>query len=86
MDQASFDMLYDTVYSYLKFLDKIQDDYTRELGEKKFIQYDYNKNGSIGFDEFKSMLKNDYHCRQWMQALGFAEPLPEERQIKPENR
>ena len=66
MDQASFDMLFSTVYKYLKFLDKIQEDYKTEIGEKKFIQYDYNKNGSIQFDEFKSMLKNDYHCRMWM--------------------
>lgn len=86
MDQNSFDMIYGTIYRYLKFLDKIQDKYTPEVGEKKFLQYDFNKNGSIQFDEFKSMLKSDYHCRIWMEALGFIEESPEDRPVKPENR
>ncbi len=43
-----------------------------ENGQRKFKQYDYNKNGSISIDEFRSMLLNDYHCRLWMETLGFA--------------
>ena len=76
LDQNSFDSLFNSVFSYLKFLNKIQEEYSNEIGEKKFIQYDYNKNGGISFDEFKSMLKNDYHCRLWMESLGFAEENP----------
>lgn len=31
------------------------------------------------------MLKNDYHCRLWMESLGFAEERPEELPEKPIN-
>ena len=72
MDEHSFGLLFATVFKYLKFLDIIQEEYNPEIGAAKFKQYDYNKNGTIGFDEFESMLQNDFHCRQWMQALGFA--------------
>lgn len=44
------------------------------MGVDKFKQYDYDKNGSLGFEEFKIILKNDFYCRKWMEALGFAEP------------
>ena len=33
------------------------------------------------------MIKSDYHCRMWMEALGFAEESSDaEKLIKPENR
>ena len=47
MDQDSFDGLFKTIFNYLKYLEKITDEYSPEIGEKKFIQYDYNKNGGI---------------------------------------
>ena len=85
MDDNSFYALYGTIFRYLKFLNIIQEDYTPELGEKKFKKYDFNANGSIGFDEFQSMLKNDYHCRQWMENLGFAAESEKELEDKPLN-
>ena len=44
MDRSSFDSLYKTVYNYLNYLDLIKEEYKPEFGEKKFNQYDYNKN------------------------------------------
>jgi echinoderm microtubule-associated protein-like 5 len=48
------------------------------VGEAKFKQYDYNHNEKIDYDEFESMLQNDYHCRIWMETLGFAAETPPE--------
>lgn len=73
------------MFRYLKEIGKIQDEYSEEIGKKKFEQYDYNKNGKIGYDEFKSMLSNDYYCRMWMEVLGFAEEKPQDRIEKPLN-
>lgn len=40
-------MLYGTVFRYLKFLDKIKEDYEPEIAAKKFTQYDFNGNKKI---------------------------------------
>ena len=37
-------MIYGTVFRYLKFLDKITEEYDHEVAAKKFKQYDYNNN------------------------------------------
>ena len=72
MNRGSFKNFFASVFNYLKFMDLIKDDYDDKIGEQKFKQYDYNKNESIGLDEFRSLLENDYHSRLWMQTLGFA--------------
>ena len=72
MDIDCFVQFYSTVFLYLKELDLIQEGYSTEVGKAKFKQYDYNHNGSINFDEFELMLENDFHCRTWMETLGFA--------------
>lgn len=53
-------------------MDLIQEKYNEKIGEQKFKQYDYNKNGTMSLDEFRSLLENDYHCSLWMQTFGFA--------------
>lgn len=63
-------------------MNKIQEEYTSEIGQKKFKQYDYNNSGGIGLDEFKSMLQKDYHCRKWMEVMGFSEAIIEEEEYK----
>lgn len=50
MTEDSFNMLFGTVFKYLKFLDVITEDYSPEVGIAKFKKYDFNKNGSISFD------------------------------------
>jgi len=52
MDVQCFCQFYSTVFRYLKELNLIKDEYSAEVGEAKFRQYDYNKNESIEFDEF----------------------------------
>jgi hypothetical protein len=66
-------------------LNLIEDSYSSDVSAAKFKQYDYNKNGTIGFDEFESMLQNDFHCRLWMETLGFAQEQPKEVKEKVEN-
>ena len=66
-------------------MDLIKQEYDDKIGEQKFKQYDYNKNESIGLDEFRSLLVNDYHCSLWMQTLGFAAEKEVERKEKPVN-
>jgi hypothetical protein len=72
MDEGSFDTFFSTVFNYLNFMSLIKESYNSEIGAKKFKQYDYNKNNTIGLDEFRSLLSNDFHCSLWMQTLGFA--------------
>lgn len=50
MTEESFNLLFGTVYRYLKFLNIIQDEYTPEIGSAKFKKYDYNNNNSMSFD------------------------------------
>ena len=78
MDADCFGQFYSTIFRYLKELSLINEEYTPDTGDAKFKQYDYNKNGAIDYDEFESMLQNDFHCRTWMQALGFAPASPKE--------
>ena len=73
MNRDSFDSFFGTVFRYLKYLGEIDIDFTSELGEKKFKQYDYNGNGSINLEEFRSMLAHDFHCKLWMETLGFVQ-------------
>lgn len=77
MTEESFNQLFSTVFRYLKSLDIIKEDYTPETGSAKFKKYDYNKNQTISFDEFESMVQNDYHLRLWMETLGFAKEMPQ---------
>ena len=56
MDEISFDQFFGTIFRYLKFLNLIPDDFTTEVGTAKFKQYDYNKNGTISFDEFDNVV------------------------------
>ena len=49
LDESTFDTIYETVFKYLKFVNLINEDYTPEIGQKKFKQYDYNKNTTISF-------------------------------------
>lgn len=76
MDEECFTQFYGTIFKYLKSLNLIREEYTPEVGNAKFKQYDYNHNEKISFDEFQSMLKNDYHCKLWMETLGFAAESP----------
>lgn len=73
MDEYCFNLLFGTVFRYLKYLNLIEEPFSQDVSTAKFKQYDYNKNGTIGFDEFESMLQNDFHCRLWMETLGFAQ-------------
>ena len=66
-------------------MDLIQETYSQKVGEQKFKQYDFNKNGTMSLEEFRSLLNNDYHCSLWMQTLGFAAQRPIERKEKPLN-
>lgn len=86
MTEDSFNMLFGTVFKYLKFLDVITEDYSPEVGIAKFKKYDFNKNGSISFDQFELMLKNDFHLRLWMETLGFAKEQPPEIKERVENQ
>lgn len=85
MTEESFNLLFGTVFKYLKSLDLTREDYTSEVGSAKFRKYDYNKNNSISFDEFESMIQNDFHLRLWMETLGFAKEQPQEAKEKVEN-
>lgn len=85
MTEDSFNLLFGTVFKYLKSLDLIREDYNNEIGSGKFKKYDYNKNNSISFDEFESMIQNDFHLKLWMETLGFAKEQPEEVKEKVEN-
>ena len=79
-------MLYKTIFSYLKDMNIITEEYSDSVGESKFRQYDYNKNEALEFKEFSDMLKNDVHCRKWMVVLGFKEEDQfEERVEKPDS-
>ena len=82
-----FSMLYKTIFSYLKDMNllKEKDEYKDEVAEAKFKQYDYSKNGFLDLKEFSDMLHNDYHCKVWMEALGFKneEVIVEQRPEKP---
>lgn len=85
MTEDSFNLLFGTVFKYLKSLDLTREDYSSEVGSAKFRKYDYNKNNSISFDEFESMIQNDFHLRLWMETLGFAKEQPQEVKEKVEN-
>ncbi len=85
MDQKSFKNFFTTVFNYLKYMDLIQKEYEEKIGEQKFKQYDYNKNGTIGLDQFRSLLENDCQCSLWMQTLGFAAEKELEYKEKPVN-
>ena len=50
MDEKSFKSFFSTVFNYLKFMDLIKEKYSDEIGDQKFRQYDYNKNGMIELD------------------------------------
>ena len=50
MDVSCFCQFYSTVFRYLRELSLLTEDYSSDVGEAKFKQYDYNHNGSIEFD------------------------------------
>ena len=50
MDVDCFGQFYSTIFRYLKELCLIKDEYSPDIGEAKFKQYDYNHNGSIEYD------------------------------------
>lgn len=72
MTKEHFEQFFKTVYKYLQYVGLSKTEYSPELGEKKFVKYDFNGNGSISLDEFRSILQKDSECRRWMATLGFA--------------
>ncbi|EFX61250.1 hypothetical protein DAPPUDRAFT_274315 [Daphnia pulex] len=50
MTEESFNLLFGTVYRYLKSLNLIKEEYDSEIGLAKFKKYDFNANGSISYE------------------------------------
>ena len=49
----------------------IKEEYTDAISDTKFKQYDYSKNEFLDLKEFSEMLHSDYHCKAWLEVLGF---------------